>query len=322
MVYRPPPNYKNKYHGEILENSFENVVVNNIYKVMIKNKSQTPDIIVTGDYNFPKAIWSNGIGRSHDDSKSSARSLQKLIDLAADLNLLQIVAEGTRETRKGNRNILELIFTNNHELVSNVYIEPSKITDHKYITCETSYSYSLNQHNQAYKQDINLSSYNYLKADWETIKVKLMEIKWEELPAQYKTSEEKLRIILDIVFNIVDEHCGKFKERGTNRKNIPRDRRNLLRKKKKLKKRLKENLLSTDKIFKAEKSIEEIDQKLLDSLSNERNEEEARAIENIKIKPKHFFSYAKRYSKTKSTIGPFKINSESITALDEISNKF
>lgn len=122
-------------------------------------------------------------------------------------NLLQIVSEGTRETRKGNRNILELIFTNNHEMVSNIYIEPSKITDHEYIICETTYTYSLDQQNQAYSQDINLSSYNYLKADWETIKAKLMEIKWEELLVKYKTSEQKLKAILDIVISIVDEHC-------------------------------------------------------------------------------------------------------------------
>ena len=321
MVYRPPPNYKNKYHGKLLEKSFENIVVSNVYKVMKKYKSQIPDVILTGDYNFPKAIWSNGIGRSHAESISSTRSLQKLIDLAADLDLIQIVSEGTRETRKGNRNILELIFTNNHELVSNIYIEPSKITDHKYIICETTYKYSLNQPSQADIQDINLSSYNYLKADWVTIKAKLTEIKWEEILGKYKTLEEKLEIILEFVISIVDEHCEKFKQRMANRKNIPRDRRTLHRKKKKIKKRLKEKHLSTDKKFKFEKSIEAIDQKLLDSLSHQRNEEEARAIENIKTKPKHFFAYAKKHIKTKSTIGPFKMDDELITDLNEISDK-
>ena len=122
MVYRPPPNYKKKYHGELLERSFDNIVVSNIYKVMNQYKSQIPDIVLTGDFNFPKATWSNGMGTSNAESISSVRSLQKLINLAADFNLLQIVSEGTRETRKGNRNILELIFTNNHELVPNIYI--------------------------------------------------------------------------------------------------------------------------------------------------------------------------------------------------------
>ena len=321
MVYRPPPNYKNKYHGEILEKSFENIVISNIYNVMNEYKSQIPDIILAGDFNFPKATWSNGMGRSYADSISSARSLQKLIDLASELNLLQMVSEGTRDTKKGNRNILELIFTNNHELISNIYIEPSKITDHKYITCETTYNFSENQQKPPESQGINLSSFNYLKADWVSIKEKLAEIRWSEILENYITSEEKLQIILQIVFGIVEEHCAKFKQRETNRKHIPRDRRILHRKKKNLKKHLTEKHLSADIKCSIEKSIEDIDQKLLNSLKNEKFKEEANAIENIKSKPKYFFTYAKKNIKTKSTIGPFKINDELITGLDDISNK-
>merc|ERR1712142_160279 len=98
--------------------------------------------------------------------------------------------------KKGNRNILELIFTNNHELISNIYIEPSKITDHKYITCETTYNFSENQQKPPESQGINLSSFNYLKADWVSIKEKLAEIRWSEILENYITSEEKLQIIL------------------------------------------------------------------------------------------------------------------------------
>ena len=321
MVYRPPPNYKNKYHGEILEQSFENIVINNIYNVMNKYKAQVPDMILTGDYNFPKAIWSNGIGKNHGDTLSNTRSFQKLAELAAELNLLQTVSEGTRETRKGNRNILELIYTNNHELISNMYIETSKITDHKYLICETAHDHSFHQHNSEGNQEANLSSYNYLKADWETIKKKLAEIKWEEILENISTSEGKLEIILNYAIKIVDEHCEKFKQRGKIKKSIPRDRRILLRKKKKLKKTLKDKQLSTTRKTNIEKIIEDIDKKLLESLSNERYEEEAFAIKNMKTKPKYFFAYAKKHSKTKSTVGPFKIDDELITTHDEISNK-
>ena len=158
MVYRPPPNYKNQYHGEILEKSFENIVINNIYKVMNEYTAPVPDILLAGDFNFPKANWSNGIGRPkadivlsdgtvqpNEDTVVSDNSLQQLIDVATNLNLLQKVTQGTRVTRKGNENTLELIFTNNHELISNIYVETSKITDHKYIICETSHLHSLDE---------------------------------------------------------------------------------------------------------------------------------------------------------------------------------
>jgi len=51
----------------------------------------------------------------------------------------------------------------------------------------------------------------------------------------YKTSEEKLNKILEVVIKIVEENCLKFRyRRGALINKIPRDRRILLRKRKKL----------------------------------------------------------------------------------------
>ncbi|CAL4084644.1 unnamed protein product, partial [Meganyctiphanes norvegica] len=70
-----------------------------------------------------------------------------------------------------------------------------------------------------------------------------------------------------------------------------------------------------------EKSIIDIDKKLLTSHQNEREKEEMCAIENMKTKPKHFFAYARKRLKTKSSIGPFRIEDKLITAHEEISQK-
>ena len=57
--------------------------------------------------------------------------------------------------------------------------------------------------------------------------------------------------------------------------------------------------------------------KLLKSHKNEKIENETYAIKNIKTNPKHSFTYAKKKLKTKSVIGPFRINEEIFnTALD------
>ena len=105
------------------------------------------------------------------------------------------------------------------------------------------------------------------------------------------------------------------------RKIIPRDRRVLLRQKKKLKGKLRNRNISTDRKENIEKIITDIDVKLLTSHRNERITEELSAIKNIKTNPKHFFTYAKKHMKTKSSIGPFKMGNEIITALEEISQK-
>merc|ERR1712239_109270 len=106
------------YHGDKVERSFDNIVLSNISKVISIFQAPTPDIILAGDFNFPKALWDAGIGTVQTDIPCNRKSLQKLIDVASRYNLLQIVTEGTRVTRSGRRNILELIFTNNHELTS------------------------------------------------------------------------------------------------------------------------------------------------------------------------------------------------------------
>ena len=131
MVYRPSPNNSSIYCGDKLVRSFNDIVISNINKVIGEFQSPTPDIILTGDFNFPKAVWDAGIGTVQTDDPCNMKSLQHLIDLASRYNLLQTVTEGTRVSRNGHRNILELVFTNNHELITGVQVRPSEITDHE-----------------------------------------------------------------------------------------------------------------------------------------------------------------------------------------------
>ena len=262
----------------------------------------------------------SGIGEAIANTRAEKNSLQQIIDVASNQNLLQKVNFGTRETRSGNRNILELIFSNNHDLITNIYGEHSKVSDHKYIVCETSHNFSPQEHTPVEPVDTNLASYNYQKADWKILKAKLKEINWNDTLENCNNSTEKTDAILDIVSTAVEENCDKFKQsRGKVRKVIPRDRRILLRSKKKLKAKMKDKNQPNDRKEIIEKGITDIDEKLLTSHQNERINEELCAINNMKVNPKHFFTYAKKHIKTKSCIGPFKINENLITAPVEIS---
>ena len=75
MAYRPPPNNKNIYHGEVLPKSFKKIVIDNIHKVIGRYEAPMPDIILTGDFNFPKASWNAGIGSVNPDGKYNDISL-------------------------------------------------------------------------------------------------------------------------------------------------------------------------------------------------------------------------------------------------------
>ena len=114
------------------------------------------------------------------------------------------------------------------------------------------------------------------------------------------------------------KNCGIFESRGgTRSNNIPRDRRILLRKKKKLYKKLR-NTNSADTKAELENGIGEIDKKLLESHDEENIVKETQALEKIKSNPKHFFAYAKKKLKTRSKIGPFEINGKKIDKLVDI----
>ena len=279
LAYRPPPNYKNDYHGDTLERSFKNIIIDNICKEMNKHKSPTPDILLIGDFNFPKAQWNAGIGVVKPDNKCNRNSLQQLINIASEYSLLQYISEGTRETRKGGNNILELIFTNNHELITNIHLQPSEITDHKFIVCDTSYNLPINVTQHMSENNTNLSSYNYETANWKNIKASLKKINWSEILAKHNSSEEKLRVVLEIVVKIIEENCTMFKSHGGPQLNkIPRDRRILLRKKKKLKLKLQNNNLGNDRKTQLEITIREIDKKLLDSHKEEKIVKETHAV--------------------------------------------
>ena len=118
------------------------------------------------------------------------------------------------------------------------------------------------------------------------------------------SSKEKLKVIVDIVIKIVENNCNIFESRGgTQSNNIPRDRRILFRRKKKLR-----NTNSADTKVELENGIGEIDKKLLESHDEENILKETRAVEKIKSNPNHLYAYAREKLKTRSRIGPFKIN--------------
>merc|ERR1712002_68126 len=123
---------------------------------------------------------------------------------------------------------------------------------------------------------------------------------------------------MGIVIEIVEIHCSIFESRGNAFSNIiPRERRILLRKKKKLYKKLR-NTNSVDMKAELENRISEIDKKLLESHEEENIVKEIRALEKIKTNPKHFYTYAKKKLKTRSKVGPFELNGEKIDKLVDI----
>ena len=142
------------------------------------------------------------------------------------------------------------------------------------------------------------------------------------------SSEESLGQFLAIleskvplVFNkhpaFKEEESSSHKEEKFNNGNkIPRTVRNLMRNKAKISKALLRTK-SVAKYLRMKENLEKIESQLKSSYDKRRSGQESKAIKRIKKDPKAFFTYAKKFSKTNSDIGPF-FNKDGNPVLDGV----
>ena len=89
------------------------------------SKGNLPNIILDGDFNLPHIDWGlNTVKPNHQYRKEINK---KLTDIVNENELTQVV----RKPKRGN-NILDLIFTTNHGLISSVEVHPG-MSDHNVI---------------------------------------------------------------------------------------------------------------------------------------------------------------------------------------------
>eukprot|EP00794_Sanderia_malayensis_P013384 gene13384-14756_t len=101
-----------------------------------------------------------------------------------------------------------------------------------------------------------------------------------------------------------------------NKSKIPRDCRNLMRTRRRVNQQLSKPISKQRREALVKKRIV-IEKSLQSSYRKEAENSEKRAVECIKTNPKYFFSYAKRFSKTRTGIGPL-LNSPKTPISDPI----
>ena len=272
-------------------------------------KFDAPEVLVTGDFNLPFVNWNTGSINKVQRLTSEVKSAENLLHFSNDHFLVQSVEETTRD----EKNILDLIFTNNHEAIHRITVEKTKASDHDLVCASLNYTKlqqkDLNQKPNA-SSDSPFDDLKFAKADWDAIRKELNNTDWE--PYFQSKDPTELSEMLD---SKVSEACAKHTpchsaSKGSTPR-IPPKRRALLRKKKRLNSRINcLKYLATEpqpeKIKALEQEKIEIEIGIRDSIKEEKSSEEAEAIERIKTNSKAFYSYAKRFCKTKDPIGPLK----------------
>ena len=276
--------------------------------------SPVPNIIVLGDFNLPHATWDPprwSAGAPADERKM----IEDLRELTLDNFLTQQVESPTH--RDGN--ILDIVFSNNSRLVHDICTLPCKVSDHLIIEMTTAVGPIPNQHNADIngipgngvetETKVDFRHLNFYSEDtnWDAISLRLSQYNWAR-ELQGLNADNMLSKFISVCLSISREFTPLKKNApGSSLKKqriIPRHRRILMRRRS----RLKVQLLRTNTEARKNsisRSLIEIEIKIQDSLKRQSEFDERKAVESIKRNPKYFFTYAKKFSKIKTGIGPF-----------------
>ena len=319
LAYRPPPDYDSQHHGEPLMESFSSVIISNALQILRELPLPLPDIIMAGDFNFPKATWRDGSGIPSQGHSPENIMLNQLLDLCDHYSLSQKINFGTRSTHSGGSNMLDLLFTNNDHLINRITKHKTALSDHDIITCYTSHDLEFSYSNRESSDNLSsLSSYNLNKANWGNIKEALGSLNWAEL-FENKNAEQQQEVFMNSVSEVICLNCPKYAARsGKNKSRIPHDRKVLFRqRKRKISLKNKPNISNRLRL-KLDREIHDIESKLIASYKKERLRDEQQAVNNIKSNPKYFYSYARKHQAIKASIGPLKINENFLRAPEDI----
>ena len=286
-VYRPPtcPTADFEQYLEALKRDIE------------RTSPPLPNIVIAGDFNFPIVDWASR--EIHGGAEYSQRQAELLLNLMNDEILEQYVVEPTR----GN-NILDLIITNNEDMISEITTAETIMSDHKLLIIET--LLLVRPQNPAPRQgQSGLGELNFTsnRVDWASLSSKLAEVRWETLFAGLG-AEEMHEKISEVMLGVCREEVP-LKRRERKIASIPRDRRILMRKRTRTTKKMRASTNDSNRARLRDKILN-IENQIKISHQNETRRAEERAIVAIQYNNKYFFDYARPKSISRNPVGPLK----------------
>ena len=311
VIYRPPDTKCAEFTN----------MLNKLDEALSGLPAPTPTITLMGDLNLPQSVvkWvrsedghlmpvvSNHREGEMAEGKQDRLQAQRLVDFTVKHSLIQQVDQATHGVE-----ILDLIFTNDHELVSSVKVEAWDIfTDHRVVTATV--TYQNNNETEEEKQENHLlgtglrySKLDFNKAPWEEIQDELNTVDWghmEDLAGVDPTAalawlQEKLLSILERLVP------ARRKVRRKSGPQMNHQRRILWRKLAKVKGKIKSSS-SVQKLAKLLRDRWELERQLADDYTVKNSQEEDKAVFNMKTNSKAFYAFARSRQKTRSKVGPF-----------------
>ena len=302
-VYRPPKSSLNSFN-KLLQ------YIQCYLDPLMEEKHQ--DIIIIGDFNFPNIDWPTqtcnpSLGREQQESGEA------FIDFIQHNMLDQVVDRPTRD-----QNTLDLFLTNNSRVIRNIEADKSTLSDHSIVSVNLLYNMKAPSLSSTPSfEDNTFRSLDLQKADYSQINSILSEVDWDALYllCDDDTGGNDFVELLYLTVLQACQICSPKKIRnqifGSSsakpKTEHSRKRFVLNRKRRKLSARLaalRANNPSSTKIQKIEDEISIIHFHIKEAYNSEQCHREKLAVAKVLSNPKYFFSYAKRFAKYKSNVGP------------------
>ena len=301
VLYRQPNDPTGGHMSKLKE--FKQAL-NKLRKTLNLLPNPTPDIILGGDFNLPNVKWPEA------DFKTGSKKIPEEHEMLQELKTLFIqhhLSQYIYEPTHYRGNTLDLICTNNPMIIHGYNIEQTICSPHHLIECSTTYSLSHAEHSQTPKPPtksiFDQLNFHSPDIDWKCIENEFEQVDWKK-ELNGVSPKEKTDKFIEISKRISEKYVPKRKSYTNNSKPIiPRHRRKLMRRRTKLNRRLRATTSEScrKKIIAEGKDIEK---SLMQSYHSQHLYEEDKAVNAIKCNPKYFYSYANKYSKTRSTVGP------------------
>ena len=152
-------------------------------------------VCIMGDFNYPKLNWDGSDIYNQDDDKENKESM--FIESLRDAFLIQNVSRPTRNREAQKANILDLILTNEDDLISPVeHSDPLGRSDHQVLTFHliinmkddiTTFKHKFN----LIKGDYPSMRKDFNSLDWSYLDEKNLDEMWDEFSKLVKDSMDK-----------------------------------------------------------------------------------------------------------------------------------
>ena len=292
-IYPQPDDQQKKHRSTCAEFKQLTQALSNY---LMELPSPTLDLIICGDLNLPHADWENGKCQP-GATKDEQQMVQELHTLTTKNFMVQYVDEPTH--RDGNT--LDLLFSNNSDLVHSFTSAHSLLSDHHMIEFKAVYKQNTSyqeekeaeNENEAPKPNqLSFRNFNFFsdEINWESINHAFSNYNWWR---DFKgcTPDAMMKKFCAICLATVPDYVPPRSKAQSSSNKIPRHRRILMRTRRRINIQLSK-APPEERRHALRKQLMEIEKKLQYSYHSQTAARE-KAVDSIQRNPKYFFSKIK-----------------------------